>query len=159
MRLKRLANHAKTKRSNVMEHLVKVAVLLRAGQLYAHHAHNNVRGKVFHEDHSFFGGLYPAYESAYDGCVERYIGLSGQPFDSIKAGHDALDLLSDLPRDPGECNRNLYIGVLHIEKALCKYIESCVKSGGLTEGSRQMLGNLADESEVRQYKIKSRLAE
>lgn len=139
-----------------MEHLIKVAVLLRAGQLYAHHAHNNVKGPTFHQDHDFFGELYPAYEAGYDGCVERYIGLCGQPFDGIKVGHDALDLLSDLPRDAGEGNSHFYNSVLHIEKALCKYIEGCIKSG-LTEGSRQMLGTLADESEVRQYKIKSRL--
>lgn len=140
-----------------MDHLIKVAVLLRAGQLYAHHCHNNVRGKLFHADHDFFGELYPVYEAGYDGCVERYIGLTGQPFDGIKVGHDALDLLSDLPRDAGDCNKNFYVGVLHIEKALCKYIESCTKSGAMSEGTRQMLGTLADESEVRQYKISSRL--
>lgn len=140
-----------------MDHLIKVATLLRSAQLYAHHAHNNVRGLLFHSDHDFFGELYPVYETAYDGCVERYIGLCDKPLDTIKLGHDALDLLTDLPKDGGEHNKGFYTGVLHIEKALCKYIESCVKVSNMSEGTKQMLGTLADESESRQYKIKARL--
>lgn len=139
-----------------MEHLVKVATLLRAGQLYAHHAHNHTKGILFFPDHEFFGELYPTYETAYDGCVERYIGTCDKSLDTIRLGHDALDLLSDLPRECGEHNKNFYMGVLHIEKALCKYIESCIKTP-MSEGTKQMLGTLADESEVRQYKIKQRL--
>jgi DNA-binding ferritin-like protein len=139
-----------------MDHLVKAAILLRAGQLYAHHCHNNVRGSLFHSDHKFFGNLYPKYESAYDTCVERYIGLTNKALDTLQLGCDAMDLLSDLPKDGGENNHAFYQGVLHIEQALCKYIESCTKAP-MSEGTRQMLGNLADESEVRQYKIKQRL--
>jgi DNA-binding ferritin-like protein len=139
-----------------MDHLLKTAVLLRGGQLYAHHCHNNVKGLTFSQDHDFFGDLYPAYEAAYDGCVERYIGLTGKPADTIQLGCDALDLVGDLPKDCGENNHAFYQGVLHVEVALCKYIESCIKAP-MSEGTKQMLGNLADESEVRQYKIKQRL--
>lgn len=140
-----------------MEHLIKVAALLRAGQFYAHHAHNNVKGNEFFPDHEFFGELYPAYESAYDGCVERYIGLLGKSVDTLQISNDAIELLTDLPKDSGDCNKGFYTGVYHIEKALCSYIESCVKAAQMSEGTRQMLGNLADMSEVRQYKIKQRL--
>ena len=139
-----------------MEHLVKTAVLFRAAQLYAHHAHNHVQGKTFHEDHDFFGGLYPAYEAAYDGCIERCLSLQGKPINTISLASDAVDILSDLPSMPGDCNNGFYTGVLHLEKAICTYIESCTKTP-MSEGTRQMLGNLADESEVRQYKIKQRL--
>lgn len=140
-----------------MEHLIKIAALLRGAQLYAHHAHNNVKGLLFAPDHEFFGELYPVYETAYDGCVERYIGLCGKPVESLKLAKDAIELISDLPTECGENNHAFYQGVLHIEKALCGYIESCVKAPDMTEGTRQMLGTLADESEVRQYKVKQRL--
>jgi len=140
-----------------VEHLIKVAALFRAGQFYAHHAHNNVKGILFHSDHEFFGELYPTYEAAYDGCVERYIGTCGKPVDSLRLAGDSLDLLTDLPIECGENNHAFYQGILHVERAICTYIESCGKAAGMTEGTRQMLGNLADESEVRQYKIKQRL--
>lgn len=139
-----------------MDHLIKVAVILRAGQLYAHHAHNNTKGMTFNQDHDFFGELYPTYEGAYDGCIERYIGLTGKPVDTINLGCDALDLLTDLPKECGDNNHNFYQGVLHIETALCKYIQSCIKAP-MSEGTKQMLGDVADKSEMRQYKIKQRL--
>lgn len=139
-----------------MDHLLKAATLLRAGQFYAHHAHNNVKGLTFSQDHDFFGELYPVYEKGYDGCVERYIGLCGKPIDGIKLVCDGAELVSDLPKDGGSDNRAFYQGILHIEKALCSFIQDCIKSP-MSEGTKQMLGTLADESEVRQYKIKQRL--
>ena len=139
-----------------MDHLLKTAALLRGGQLYAHHAHNHTKGITFGPDHDFFGDLYPVYEAGYDGCIERYIGLTGKPVDTLKLAADALDVVSDLPREPGDSNRSFYEGVLHVEKALCGYIQSCIKAP-MSEGTKQMLGTLADESEVRQYKIKQRL--
>lgn len=139
-----------------MDHLLKIATLLRAGQVYAHHAHNNAKSANFFPDHEFFGGLYPVYETGYDGCVERYIGLTGKPIDGVKLVCDGAELAEDLPKDGGSDNKAFYQGILHIEKALCAYVQDCIKSP-MSEGTKQMLGTLVDESEIRQYKIRQRM--
>ena len=63
-----------------------LAILYRAAQLLAHEKHNLVAGRTFFEDHEFLGDLYGTYETAYDGIVERMIGLGAM------AGVDLCDV-------------------------------------------------------------------
>ena len=139
-----------------MNVLLKIATMLRAGQLYAHHAHNNVKGSTFFTDHSFFGELYPTYETAYDGCIERYMGTGDCKADTIAVSKEAIDLIEDFPKEGGEGNRAFYQALLRFESTLCSMCEKAVTLP-MSEGTKQMVGNLADESEVRQYKMKQRL--
>lgn len=136
--------------------LLKLATLFRSAQLYAHHCHNLVKGNHFFTDHDFFGELYPLYEKAYDGCVERYLGLGNPSIDTIELAKGSLDMISDFPKEGGECNRVFYQAILKIEKGLVACIEDCIREK-MSEGTRQMIGTLADESEMRQYKIRQRL--
>lgn len=145
----------------------KVAVLLRFLQFYAHAAHNLCKGTQFLSDHEFLGGLYPTYEAAYDSVVERMIGLGQKPnLASIHKEASSLFAKSDLTGPSFETA----IGVLlKTEKTLISTIEKEVlpnpmthPHGGkdaLSQGSVQLLGDIANASEMRQYKMKQRLGE
>ena len=54
----------------------ELAILLRCLQLFSHNAHNLVEKSLFFQDHAFLGELYSTYEDAYDGVIERIIGLT-----------------------------------------------------------------------------------
>jgi hypothetical protein len=55
--------------------MLKLAILFRAMQLFAHSAHNLCHGSTFHEDHAFFGDAYGKFEGYYDSIIERLIGF------------------------------------------------------------------------------------
>lgn len=141
----------------------KVATVLRFLQFYSHLGHNLVKGDTFFEDHDFLGGLYPVYEAAYDSVVERMIGLGLNPnFDNIHK--TASDMLAKAAwRD----TKQGLAFILTTEKTLTNLIEKEVTPnpmthphGGekpLTQGTIQLLGDIANASEVRQYKLGQKL--
>lgn len=130
----------------------ELAIMLRTKQLLAHNGHNMVSGVAFMQDHEFLGELYPEYESAYDSVIERIIGLYG---------HDSLDIIAiqtaavqKLAQYP---NSEFFNSLLHCEKEMCSHIEKLCKVAGVTQGTINLLADIADKSEVRQYKLKARL--
>ena len=133
-----------------------IAVILRGMQLFAHNGHNLCSRVVFFQDHEFLGELYSTYEGSYDGVIERIIGTKGaESIDLIMVQAEALHLIKDEPTNSPE-NRIYFEKLLMMEKHLCAMIEQLIKSEPISEGTKQMLGNLCDESEVRQYKMQQR---
>lgn len=128
---------------------MNLATYLRYMQFYAHISHNVLGGATFFQDHVFLGDLYGTYEDAYDGVIERMIGLE-EPLNLVKIHKDAVaDLQTPKSYDQA------FSDLLECEQELCKKIEAIAPK--VSEGTRQMLGTLADESEMRQYKLKQRL--
>lgn len=128
---------------------MNLATLLRLMQFYAHIAHNKLGGETFFQDHAFLGELYAGYESDYDDVVERMIGL-GEKVDLIEIHKKAADSLYEC-----ESYKECFKELLDMEKDLCDAIEKLVKDS--SEGTKQLIGGIADKSEMRQYKIKQRL--
>lgn len=129
----------------------ELAIVLRAAQFYAHHAHNIAKGATFFEDHEYFGELYSAYEGAYDGVIERIIGLGGSP-DINQIGMQAMKMSSG---HQSTGNRECFEYLLEFEETIC---EMCKKfNEGASLGTQNFIQGLADQSEMRQYKIKQRL--
>lgn len=128
-----------------------LAALLRAMQLYAHAAHNLAKGKTFFEDHEAFAGFYGEYEADYDSVVERMIGLEGDA-DIAAITKAACDVINENP----ESSEKAYSVLLASEKRLCKLATEHNKGASL--GTQNLLQAIADKSEMRQYKIKRRLA-
>jgi DNA-binding ferritin-like protein len=120
-------------------------------QLYAHNAHNLVSGRTFFEDHAFLGELYATYEAAYDSVVERMIGLSME-INLAEVQKKAAGMLEKITNPTGD---TIFNCVLECERTLCKTIETEVS--GKTQGTIQLLGDIANASEVRQYKLNQRL--
>lgn len=137
----------------------ELAILLRAINLYAHSAHNLCGRVPFFQDHEFFLELYEAADDAYDDVIERMIGLYGE--DSVPSLPEQLEalhqLMSSLPEKGVKENAIYFQILLEKQKLVCSKIEELCKSG-LPQGTIQMLGNIADKSEVFQYKIQRRLA-
>lgn len=128
-----------------------LATLFRAAQLTAHEKHNTVTGPSFFEDHEYLGDLYGTYESAYDGVIERMIGL-GEKCDISGGNIQAADLAKwfcDL--EPIDKWPNIF---LEIETRVQKEVDACCK--GASSGTINFLQGLADESEQRVYKLKQR---
>ena len=133
----------------------ELATLYRLGQLYAHNCHNTVARVVFFQDHSFLGELYPTYEGHYDDVVERMIGLGTLPnlneIQLTAAQH--LSMYPSEVKENGEC----FSSLLSLEKMICKHIESLIFEGGPSQGTINLLADMADKSEQRQYKIGQRI--
>lgn len=136
----------------------ELVVLLRLMQFYSHNAHNLAARIVFHQDHEFFAELYQAYEDNYDDVVERMIGLMGPQ--SINLNEIQLLASQQLQVFPLQVKENgMFLEqILKFEKQLCLQIEALCKTIGLSQGSIQLLGDIGNASEKRQYKIKQRLS-
>ena len=131
-----------------------LAIILRSAQLYAHNAHNMTKGKTFFSDHEFLSEAYAAYESAYDSVVERMIGL-GYDVDlnrvTKEAGKDAGSYaVKDV--DP----EMFFTTLFNFERNICDCVKEYVPN--MTDGTQNLLQGIADDSEIRQYKLRQRLA-
>ena len=131
--------------------LQPLATGYRTAQFYAHMAHNTTYGKTFYQDHEAFGDLYEAYESAYDGLVERMIGL-GQEVNIPEITKDAADALA--AGKAGDCE-TLFRVLVAAEKEIRGLIDQLIE--GQSQGTTNFLQGLADESEQRSYKLQQRV--
>jgi DNA-binding ferritin-like protein len=134
-----------------------ILVHLRAMHLFAQNAHHLVARGPFFSDHAFFGETYEAMSDAYDSVAERIIGLMGE--EALKPQTIPLEANEKIKMAPStgvKENKVFYQFQLMMEQELCKKIAMTI-SAGVSPGTEQLLGNIADVSEVRQYKIKQRI--
>ncbi len=135
----------------------ELLILLRAMQLYSQNAHHLVKGMTFQQDHDFFGSVYDAIAVDYDSVVERIIGLFGEEHLQLQPILAAVvTKLSGAPSTPVENNKVFYEYQLQMEESLCKLCEQIIKAG-VYPGTEQLIGEIANQSEMRKYKIKQRL--
>lgn len=132
-----------------------LAVYMRFMQLFTHNCHNLLTKNTFMQDHDFFGGLYSQAEGFYDSLIERMLGL-GQELDLAQLQVHAAQLLTQVDYPLGE-NDLCYKAALEIQKEILAEIEKLCKSGQLSQGTIQLLGDMADKIEVNLYKINQRL--
>lgn len=132
----------------------QLATLYRAAQFYAHAAHNFAKGATFYQDHEALGELYGAYEEAYDSIVERMIG-NGEPF-SIQQILTNATAEANKYADPSTFSQVTSFQVLQgMEQRIRASID--IQIGAQTQGTQNLLAQLADDSEMRSYKIGQRL--
>jgi DNA-binding ferritin-like protein len=139
-------------------HLEKLAVKFRAMQLIAHAGHNKVSGPTFFEDHEFLGGLYGTYEGIYDALVERLIGLGKSP-DLGKVGDEANTYFQEEIKDLCPGSSAFLTCLLECEKEANDLVEKATSSKEYTQATINLLAQIGDDSEVRQYKIQQRLGD
>jgi len=132
----------------------KIAIYLRTLQLYGQNAHNLDQGQSFFADHEALGAFYEAAGCGYDMVIERMIGLDIIP-DLQKLHKKVAEIIQVLDHKPDA--KSFFRNILKLEQKLCSEIEECVNSGKYSEGTNQLIGELANQSESRQYKIKQRL--
>jgi DNA-binding ferritin-like protein len=144
--------------NSAFDWLSSLAVRYRAMQFFAHIGHNNVTGPTFTEDHEWLGELYGTYEGAYDGLVERMIGLDTEPdlFRITDSANAVLQSANGI--DTYVAGGHDWFGALLLwEQEVCGLVEQGMKDPSITEATKNFIAGLADESEQRQYKLKQRL--
>lgn len=129
-----------------------LATLFLAARLYAHRAHNLVSDESFFADHDFLGGLYEAYDSAYDAVIERMIGL-GQEVQFFSISKEAQAAFDRIGREDKDCEA-FFRRLLSIESGIRRQIET--ENKGASLGTQNLLQDMADQSEMRTYKLKQR---
>lgn len=137
--------------------LIKLAITLRTAQLCSHFYHNIAGRVAFFADHDALSSFYNEYEDSYDNIAERLIGLYGVDalqLHQIMSG--VMEKLSKIPpsyKDNGE----MFSLLLMFENEITTLSKAICYSQEVTEGTKQLVGDIADKSEVRVYKIKRRI--
>ena len=133
--------------------MIALTILFRRLQFYTHMAHNLTSGETFFQDHDFLGSLYGTYEGIYDSLVERTIGLYGdKSIDLLKVHRAAVERLEAF-----ESTEECFGYLLEDEKKICEEIGKLCKNKDVTEGTKNLIQGIADDSEIRQYKFKRRI--
>lgn len=137
--------------------MLQLVILLRASQLYLHHAHLLAKGALFMQDHAHLSDLYNEMESEFDSVCERMIGLDKEVELNLQT------IMKSVNEKLASCNMNVkenkeyFQKQLQFEAEIRAKVEELVKAGGISQGTIQMLGDVANKSEIRTYKLKRRI--
>lgn len=130
----------------------EIAIIFKALNLYAHAAHNLASKSLFLQDHDFLAELYDKYDSEYDSVIERMIGL-GQPVDLKEINREAVDLFASLDLTVSE-NIVFFQKIVELESLLLQAIKQEYALSSI--GTQQLIGEQANQAEMRLYKLKQR---
>lgn len=137
--------------------MINIAILLKLMNIFTHNCHNIVAHVSFFSDHEKLAEFYDKYDEDYDDVIERYIGINGvESIDLIEINNAANNALSNYPIDY-KSNRDCFRILLELEQKLCMFIEEEISTVKHSEGTKQLLGEICNQSEKRQYLIKRRL--
>lgn len=130
--------------------MIELAIILRAINLYSHHAHNMCKGDEFFQDHAFFKDLYVFADDSYDSIVERHLGTTSEDLDLNLILKESSSLISSMSDD--------YMNtLLLLIQETANGIDEASKDAKLSSGTVNMLQGISDQIEVFVYKIKRRL--
>ena len=132
----------------------EIAIHLRLLYLFQHNLHNTVSRIAFFSDHEYLSGAYEESLDAYDGVIERMIGKDMNP-DLVMIQVMAVEKLKKLPSATKD-NTEAFNILLALEQELCQLIEKYVIEKKPMQGCLQLIGDIANASEVRIYKLKRR---
>jgi DNA-binding ferritin-like protein len=121
-----------------------------------HNGHHVVGRAPFFADHAALADFYEAVDGEYDMLSEKFCSKYGSDKLSFSV---LMGLAADKARGaaaPTE-NKDVFTRGLQAEQELCKLLENMIKTLPTSEGERQLLGNICQASEGRQYKIKQRI--
>ena len=138
--------------------LQSLFVLLKATSEYYKTGHWQSKNTVYYADHQLLDRLYSESYSRLDQIAEKIIGTSGNlaALNLNEIIKKEYEIVKSLPYTPEE-NTIFFQTGLGLEQKileLCKVIDSAPES---TVGIRNMIGDIADESESRVYLLKQRL--
>jgi DNA-binding ferritin-like protein len=102
--------------------------------------------------------IYNAAESDYDAVAERIIGTMGEEqLPSLSEQMKAVFAkVNTLPLVGVKENSVMFETILQLEKEICAAVTAAVASG-VSEGTKQLIGDICNRLEVEQYKISRRL--
>ncbi len=127
--------------------LLKLAVMFRVLNIYAHHGHNMIKGKEFFQDHAFLNELYDFADSSYDSIIERHIGTIDDKIDLGK-------IIKQVSLELDDVDQNYLSNCLIMINEILLEIEG-VKS--YSSGTINLVQGIADDLEVFVFKLKRRI--
>lgn len=134
--------------------MLELLILLRTKYLLAHNQHLTVSRIVFLQDHEFLGEIYGKALDHYDSVAERMIGLNNPP-NLIQVQEQAVATLKQLPTTFKD-NTEALSTLCDLNKHILAKIETVCKMPGISQGTMQLVGGIADEIEVECYKLGQR---
>lgn len=140
-----------------MHAMTEIAVLFLAANLYAHRAHNVVKGPLFKPDHDMFDGLYKGYDASYDAVVEKILG-QGETVDIVDLVQRAASAFAEQVKATGADATDGYVFCVRLmafERGIVSQVAKALKAV-TDEGLRNFLQGLADESGDRVYMLRGR---
>lgn len=128
--------------------------LTRAMNLFYHHLHNTASGVAFEGDHEMMLDFYGQLDDEYDTINERHQRLIGpiSMGELVEILENSCEVLESIPE--GDFRSSLE-QALKLESILGSEINLAMV--GASQGTINMLAQIADDSEVRCYKIGQRL--
>ena len=130
-------------------------IRLRVLQLFYHYCHNLTKGVIFFQDHEFLGASYAEVEGHYDSLAEFCIASLGEDaFDTeliTKGISKGLTVLKINKMGPNAMLEK----ALALEQELYEDLTELDKGSPI--GLRNLLGAIAEASDVRKYKLQQRL--
>lgn len=135
--------------------LLSLVISIRSLHLYYHYCHNLTYGPTFLADHNTFADFYTELAGQYDQVSEYAVALLGNSKFDVENINKAiamrLDGMAVNKLSPGE----MFKQALKLEKDLVEDLEALDKKSSI--GMKNLLGDLAQTSDVRTYKIQQRL--
>lgn len=131
-------------------------VLLRTLNLYYHHLHNVACGCSFAADHDMLAKLYVQLDAEYDMLVERFIGIGNELTRDIAVDilKESSEFMMNMPDSMGSVDMVAHFNfALQLESYLCSSLSNMENH---SEGTKNLLQDLCDKSEGRQYLLKRR---
>lgn len=132
----------------------EISTHLRLMYLFLHNMHNLVSRISFFADHEYLSDAYEEILDSYDGVIERMIGKNMNP-DLVMIQVAAVEKLKALPKATKD-NTEAFNIILSLEKELCMLIEKYAVEQKPSQGCLNLIAGIADQSEVRQYKLQQR---
>lgn len=129
--------------------LIELAIYFRALNLYAHQAHNMVKGDEFFQDHAFFADLYSKFDDFYDQLIERHIGTIDSNVDLYEIVNKSATLLKGQSNDWCE---TIHLSLKNLLDKLEKYTKGCKRGGTIN-----LIQGMQDEIEIILYKLQQRM--
>lgn len=135
--------------------MTDLIALTRTMNLYYHHLHNISSGISFSGDHELMSEFYTQMDDSYDSLIERHIGLgnSMSKSDFLSIITEAHSVLDQIP-EADDMKTHFHYS-LSLESSLRSQLEESSESASF--GTQNLLQTLADESEMRTYKLKQRV--
>ena len=138
--------------------MLQLAVLFRAMQMAGHSAHQLCARTVFFQDHDAFAEIYEQAEKWFDSICERMIGLGQEEQLKLQPLMTAVSQkLASAPSVGVKENKEYFMFLQSQAEEACKLCDALCKSGQFSEGTKQLIGGIADELEILKYKISRRI--
>jgi len=135
--------------------MIELLTLIRTLYFLKHNCHNLVARDTFFQDHEYLSSSYEMSLKHYDSLVERIIGLGHVP-DLVSIQVNASQKLKSIPLSYAS-NKECFYTILTINKAILQNIEQICKAAEISQGTLQMIGTIADEIEIENYKLGQRI--